>query len=64
MTLTRVERMLPGMGEPAVNPIEPPPLTPGESDFKTIVFAEGRGFLRFHIFEEQRVVVLAHLTWR
>jgi hypothetical protein len=35
----------------------------GESDFKTIVFAEGRGFLRFHIFEEQRAVVLVHLTW-
>jgi hypothetical protein len=35
----------------------------GGRDFKTIVFAEGRGFLRYHIFEEQRVVVLVHLTW-
>ena len=35
----------------------------GGSDFKTIVFGEGRGFLRYHIFEEQRVVVLVHLVW-
>jgi hypothetical protein len=35
----------------------------GGRDFKTLVFGEGRGFLRFHIFEEQRVVVLVHLTW-
>lgn len=35
----------------------------GGSDLKTLVFGEGRGFLRYHIFEEQRVVVLAHLTW-
>jgi hypothetical protein len=35
----------------------------GGSDFKTIVFGEGRGFLRYHIFEQQRVVVLVHLTW-
>jgi hypothetical protein len=35
----------------------------GERDFKTIIFAQGRGFLRYHIFEEQRVVVLVHLTW-
>jgi hypothetical protein len=35
----------------------------GESDFKTIIFAQGRGFLRYHIFEEQKVVVLVHLTW-
>ena len=35
----------------------------GEPDFKTIIFAQGRGFLRYHIFEEQRVVVLVHLTW-
>jgi hypothetical protein len=35
----------------------------GGRDFKTLVVGEGRGFLRFHIFEEQRVVVLVHLTW-
>jgi hypothetical protein len=35
----------------------------GGSDFKTIVFGEGRGFLRYHSFEEQRVVVLVHLVW-
>ena len=35
----------------------------GGSDFKTLVFGGGRGFLRYHIFEEQRVVVLVHLTW-
>jgi hypothetical protein len=35
----------------------------GGSDFKTIIFAQGRGFLRYHIFEEHRVVVLVHLTW-
>jgi hypothetical protein len=35
----------------------------GGSDFKTIVFGEGRGLLRYHIFEEQRVVVLVHLVW-
>jgi hypothetical protein len=35
----------------------------GGPDFKTIIFAQGRGFLRYHIFEEQKVVVLVHLTW-
>ena len=35
----------------------------GGTDYKTIVFAEGRGFLDYHIFEEQRVVVLVDLTW-
>ena len=35
----------------------------GGPDYKTIVFAEGRGFLDYHIFEEQRVVVLVDLTW-
>jgi hypothetical protein len=35
----------------------------GGSDFKTLVFGEARGFLRYHIFEVQRVVVLVHLTW-
>ena len=35
----------------------------GGSDYKTIVFGEGRGFLDYHIFEEQRVVVLVDLVW-
>jgi hypothetical protein len=35
----------------------------GGPEFKTIIFAQGRGFLRYHIFEEQKVVVLVHLTW-
>jgi hypothetical protein len=35
----------------------------GGSDFKTLIFGEGRGFLRYHIFEQQQVVVLVHLTW-
>jgi hypothetical protein len=35
----------------------------GGTDYKTIVFAEGRGFLDYHIFEEQRVVVLVDPTW-
>jgi len=35
----------------------------GGSDYKTIIFGGGRGFLDFHIFEEQRVVVLVDLVW-
>ena len=35
----------------------------GGSDYKTIVFGEGRGFLDYHLFEEQRVVVLVDLIW-
>jgi hypothetical protein len=35
----------------------------GGSDYKTIVFAEGRGDLGYHVFEEQRVVLLVDLTW-
>ena len=38
-------------------------LIEGGREFKTIVFADGRGFLRYQIFEEQQVVVLVHLTW-
>jgi hypothetical protein len=34
----------------------------GGSDYKTIL-AEGRGFLGYHVFEAQRVVVLVDLTW-
>jgi hypothetical protein len=35
----------------------------GGSDFKTIIFGEGRGFLDYQVFEEQRVVVLVDLVW-
>jgi hypothetical protein len=35
----------------------------GGSDYKTILSAEGRGFLDYHVFEEQQVVVLVDLTW-
>jgi hypothetical protein len=35
----------------------------GGSDYKTIVFGEGRGFLDYHVFEEQSVVVLVDLVW-
>ena len=35
----------------------------GGSEYKTIVFGEGRGFLDYHVFEEQRVVVLVDLIW-
>jgi hypothetical protein len=35
----------------------------GGSDYKTIVFGEGRGFLDYQIFEEQRVVLLVDLIW-
>jgi hypothetical protein len=27
------------------------------------IFAEGRGFLDYHVFEEQRVVLLVDLIW-
>jgi hypothetical protein len=35
----------------------------GGGDYKTIIFAEGRGFLDYHVFEEQQVVLLVDLTW-
>jgi hypothetical protein len=35
----------------------------GGSEYKTIVFGEGRGFLDYHVFAEQRVVVLVDLIW-
>jgi hypothetical protein len=35
----------------------------GGDEYKTIVFAEGRGFLDYQVFEEQRVVVLVDLAW-
>ena len=44
MTLTRVERMLPGMSGPAVNPIEPPPLTPEElAEIRAVIEQVRRG---------------------
>jgi hypothetical protein len=33
------------------------------SDYSTIVFADGQGFLDFDVFEDQGVVVLDRLTW-
>jgi hypothetical protein len=35
----------------------------GGSEYKTIVFSHGRGFLDYQVFEEQRVVVLVDLVW-
>ena len=35
----------------------------GGSEYKTIVFGEERGFLDYHVFAEQRVVVLVDLIW-
>jgi hypothetical protein len=32
-------------------------------DYHTIVFPQRRGFLDYHIVEEQRLVVLVDLTW-
>ncbi len=32
-------------------------------DFRTIVFADGHGFLDDQVFEDQGVVVLDRLTW-
>ncbi len=29
----------------------------------TVVFADGRGFLRYQVFEAHRAVVLRDLTW-
>jgi hypothetical protein len=38
------ERMLPDMSEPAVNPIEPPPLTPEElAEIRTLLDQVRRG---------------------
>ena len=38
------------------------PVIVGE-DYRTIVVAEGRGFLDHEVFEEQRLVVIDELTW-
>jgi hypothetical protein len=35
----------------------------GESDYRTIVFAQGQGFLGYHVFVSERVVVLVDRTW-
>jgi hypothetical protein len=35
----------------------------GGEDYKTIIFAGGRGFLGYHVFEQERAVVLVDLTW-
>jgi hypothetical protein len=44
MTRKKPERMLPGMSEPAVNPTEPPPLTPEElAEIRTVLEQVGRG---------------------
>jgi hypothetical protein len=32
-------------------------------DFRTIVFADGRGFLDYQVFEDRRLVVIDELTW-
>jgi hypothetical protein len=32
-------------------------------DYRTIVFADGHGFLDYQVFEKQRLVVIDELTW-
>jgi hypothetical protein len=32
-------------------------------DYRTIVFADGRGFLDYEVFEDQKLVVIDDLTW-
>jgi hypothetical protein len=31
--------------------------------YRTIIFPEGRGFLDYQVFEDQRLIVLIDLTW-
>jgi hypothetical protein len=38
------------------------PVIAGE-DFRTIVFADGRGFLDYEVFEDRQLVVIDELTW-
>ena len=38
------------------------PIIVGE-DFRTIVFADGRGFLDYQVAEGRRVVLIVDLTW-
>jgi len=32
-------------------------------DFRTIVFADGRGFLDYQVFKDRQLVVIDELTW-
>jgi hypothetical protein len=32
-------------------------------DYRTIVVADGRGFLYYRVFEDRQLVVIVHLTW-
>jgi hypothetical protein len=32
-------------------------------DYRTIVFADGRGFLDYEVFEDRKLVVIDELTW-
>jgi hypothetical protein len=32
-------------------------------DYRTIVFADGRGFLDYEVFEDRQLVVIDELTW-
>jgi hypothetical protein len=38
------------------------PVIVGE-DYRTIVFADGHGFLDYAVFEDQQLVVIDELTW-
>jgi hypothetical protein len=38
------------------------PVMTGE-DYRTIVFADGRGFLDYQVFEDRKLVVIDELTW-
>lgn len=38
------------------------PVIVGE-DYRTTVFADGRGFLDFEVFEDRELVVIDELTW-
>jgi hypothetical protein len=38
------------------------PVIVGES-YRTIVFADGHGFLDYEVFEDQKLVVIDELTW-
>lgn len=38
------------------------PMVPGPA-YRTVVFAEGRGFLDYQVVEERRLVVLVDLSW-
>ena len=38
------------------------PVIAGE-DYRTIIFADGRGFLDYQVFEDRRLVMIDELTW-